>query len=90
MDFFRQEDNLEGCYGNFDIPEWKRDSSLTYAEGSVIRQLAELAISMRNEEISEDVLAYESSPDDKFEWAKNKREYARRTYYNQELREREQ
>ena len=99
-DFFKRDENgLESCYGTFDLdeveveedafPAWKRDSSLTYAEGSVVRRLAELAISMRSEEISEDVLAYESSADDKFEWTKNRKEYARRTYYNQELRERE-
>ena len=67
---------------------WKGDSTLQYTEGSLLWRLAELCLSMREEELSEDVLNFQPNPEDKLEWAGD--EYVRRIYYNGDLREREQ
>ena len=65
-----------------------RDSSLTYTEGSIFKQLAEAAIKYRTQEISDEVMAFEPEEDDKFETISDG-SYVRRVYYKQELRERE-
>ena len=41
MDWEKQEDQQEV---EDEVPEWKRDSSLAYAEGSILRILAEVCI----------------------------------------------
>ena len=48
---------------------WKGDSTLQYTEGSLLWRLAELCLSMREEELSEDVLNFQPKPEDKLEWA---------------------
>ena len=61
------------------LREWKKDATLQYVEGSLLWRLAELCVSMREEEISDEVLNFKPDPKNELEWAGDL--YVRRIYY---------
>ena len=76
------------CSIDSDPMAYMRDASLSFAEGSTYRELAQAAISLRTEDINEKVLSFEPSLKDIIFTVPNGRQ-ARKIYYNQELEEHE-